>query len=263
VNFRTIARNLLAPVTILCRPLRQGWQNLRYQMLAKTNRLPLYQLSISETIGRQIAFADIYEQQQKTFSWIPRPHYFIGGSADPAFLSILIRALTENKFNCIIEFGAGQTSRVLSAWSAETGGKVFTIDHDPDWVEKSRHSVLSKLHRIVHAPLQAGPLGQWYDLASFTEQFPETRADLIIVDGPVGTRRWSRAGIIAEFPMLSRPECVVLWDDLDRFGDLESFAGLVRSLRTHEITFDVRFCQAYRTLGLLFTPQYSGLRYYC
>jgi len=54
-----------------------------------------------------------------------------------------------------------------------------------------------------------------------------------------------------------------LWDDLNRFGDLESFSLLVDRLRAREITFDLRFCQAFRTLGILFTPQYSGLHYYC
>lgn len=262
-DLRFIGRYLVAAIVIFCRPLRRWWVELRYQTFVRVNRLPLYRLSASERTGQQIAFASLYQQQQQTFSWIPKPHYFIGGSADPAFLSILIRVLTENEIHSVIEFGAGQTTRALSSWSDEMSAEVFTIDHDQEWVERLRSSITSSKHHVIHAPLRTGPLGLWYDLAAFKERFPDVRADLIIVDGPLGTRRNSRAGIVHEFANLSRSECVVLWDDLNRLGDLESFSLLVDRLRARDTTFDLRFCQAFRTLGILFTPQYADLHYYC
>lgn len=256
-------RHLFAAILFMCRPLRQWWARFWYYLLVRVNRLPLYHQSIPERVGQQLAFVNLYQQQREVYPWIPKLQYLIGGSADPAFMSILIRALTENKFRSVLEFGAGQTTRLLSAWSVETGGTVFTVDHDLEWVAQSRRLTTSATHHVIHAPLRTGPQGDWYDLAAFKMQFPDAKADLIIVDGPVGTRRMSRAGFIEEFPNVSGSQYVILWDDLNRFGDFESFAAFVDGLQKKGGECEVKFCQAFRTLGMVFTPSYSSLRYYC
>jgi hypothetical protein len=212
----------------------------------------------------ELAYIDVLRQLTAHHTWLRFPSFPVGGAASHTFLAILARALIECRFRSVLELGAGETSRVLSAWATETGARVWTIESDIGWVEECQRRASTANHEIVYAPLREDESGHiWYDFAKIRSHLGQDRAELIIVDGPIGTPSWSRAGIIGRFSEVRADDWVVLWDDLHREGDLQSFAGFVRHLREQRIPHDVACCQASRTLGLVFSPKYSRLKYYC
>jgi len=247
---------------IVARPLKKYFYKVRYAKLVQKTGLPLYELGEDEKRGAELVWSDIVRQLQSSTNWLNHVIYPIGGAASPAFIGVLSRILIENKLSTIIEFGVGQTSKVLSNWAKETGGQVFSIEHDSYWANECRQELEHDSHEIIYAPLKVGSSGYtWYDESAIMRSLDGQRADLIIVDGPIGTARWSRAGIIDFFDNLHKDDWIVLWDDLHRYGDLESFSEFVHSKNISSGSIDVSFCQAFRTLGLVFTDKYRSLKY--
>jgi hypothetical protein len=245
-------------------PSRAWLSKVRYELLVKRSGLPIYRVPPADRMATELAHVDILRRMTQEHPWMPNAVFPVGGAATHAFLAILARALMECRFNKVLELGAGQTTRLLSAWSNTFGAKVWTLENDEHWADEARSAVSSPSHTIVHAPLRADENGHfWYDAKVVRAHLANERVDLIIVDGPVGTRRWSRAGVIERFTELRAEEWVVLWDDLQRQGDLESFAAFIGRLRDTDIPHGVACCQGSRTLGLVFSPEHRRLKHFC
>jgi hypothetical protein len=101
---------------------------------------------------------------------------------------------------------------------------------------------------------------KWYGTPD-ANALPQKNFDLVVVDGPVGTKRYSRYGIVEHIPEWLSKDWAVIWDDLDRPADLESFAALVDRLRTMKVAHDHVILDGDRTIGLVHSPSFSALRY--
>jgi hypothetical protein len=258
---RSLAASAL---TVALAPFKEWQRRLHYDLLVKRTGLPIYRITPGEKLGYELASVDLLRRLCESHAWLQFPMFPVGGAANHAFLAILVRALSECDFDSVLEFGAGQTTRVLSEWSKVSGAKVCTIESDAGWITECRKIVSSPHHQLVHAPLCESNDGhQWYDFEVVRAHHRSGAASLIIVDGPVGIKRWSRAGFIQRFDELRGENWVVLWDDLHRYGDLQSFAAFIRKLENHRVPHGVVFCQAFRTLGMVFSPRYSRVKYYC
>jgi hypothetical protein len=245
-------------------PLKPWVRRFRYDLMVKRSGLPFYRIPPPDKVAMELAYVDLFRRQCETHQWLHFPVYPVGGAANHAFLSILVRALTECNFGTVLEFGAGQTTRILSEWSKVSGAKIFTVENDAGWVNECRKTATSPTHQLVHAPLRLSDSGHlWYDYDVVRVQCSQRAAELIIVDGPVGAEQWSRAGFIERFEALHASEWVVLWDDLHRLGDLQSFAAFIQKLRREKVAHDVACCQAFRTLGIVFSPKFSHVKFYC
>lgn len=197
-------------------------------------------------------------------SWIPAPLYPTGGAAGPLLLYILIRTLNESEIDHVLDLGAGQTTRVVNAWAARGNGHLVTFEQDPVWATSLRAEVDRQHTRVLHLPLEEFSLNgttlQWYSSPP-PGTLPTTGFDLLIVDGPVGTERLSRYGIIPHVPEWLNQEWAIIWDDLQRPADLESFALLIERLRSLGVAHDHIIIGGERIIGLVFTPKYSAMRY--
>lgn len=191
-------------------PLRRQFEQLSYWWFVKRSGLPLYPASATDCLSRELAFVDIFRQQQVASSWLKGPFFPIGGAANTALLSMLARGLDECDFQTVLEFGAGQSTRVLAAWARTTGRQVFTVEEDAGWADQLRRTAGGPSHQVLHIPLTRLPTGElWYDPGLLKAKLGGCRADLILVDGPIGTRRRSRAGLLTEFHNLHRPEWAI------------------------------------------------------
>lgn len=213
----------------------------------------------SETRAR-----DLLRRAERATSWVPSPLYPAGGAAGPLLLYLLIRALNELPVEHVLELGAGQSTVLFDAWARKANGSVVSLEHDKQWAESVGSRVDSTRTRVVYAPLieQPAPSGStmWYTPPP-KDIFPKSGFDLVLVDGPVGTRRLSRYGIVEHLPEWMGPEWLVLWDDLDRPADLKSFALLIERLRARGVPHHHVLLDGNRTVGLVNTPGFDAARY--
>ena len=131
-------------------------------------------------------------------------------------------------------------------------------------MDKIGRKLLSGRVKLTHLPLHTLTTSEgavdWYS-PPHPALVPSSGFDLVIVDGPTGTRHLSRYGIAEYTPEWMAPEWMLLWDDLDREADLDSFGRLVEKLRRRGVSHDHLLLDGDRTVGLILTPAFQFMRY--
>ena len=256
----------LYPLHWLNRTSTIALERCQYLWLARHHGIDFYPETPLARLSKDMCAVDLLRRLQVEHPWIPASLFPGAGSADHKLLYVLGRALAEFRFRSILELGAGETTKILDAFARQTGHRVTTLEHDADWVQRVRNRGLADTHMLLHCPLvtyedKLAGLYRWYDLTKVSSALND-RFDLFVVDGPVGTRYFSRFGFARFFPTRRGDDWLLLWDDLDRVGDLQSFAALVDELRSARSEFGHRLIVSGRTLGAVFTPAFEAVRYY-
>ena len=129
----------------------------------------------------------------------------------------------------VVELGAGISTVVLGRLMADRGGRVTTLEHDPDWARVVRGYITREELpvRLVEAPLAPSDaaLGgaPWYAAEALAE-LPGGGIDLLLVDGPPG---YGEGMELSRFPALPAlhdrlaPGALVVLDDAGRPGERE------------------------------------------
>jgi GT2 family glycosyltransferase/predicted O-methyltransferase YrrM len=113
-----------------------------------------------------------------------------GWAAYPDFLKKIAETILLKQPKFIVEASSGVSSIIIGYCFKKLGtGKVISLEHDLNYVEKSR--TLIKRHKlqdyveIIHAPLKKFTITNkewlWYDISSLENQPP---IEMIVVDGP-------------------------------------------------------------------------------
>jgi hypothetical protein len=251
------------PAYLLYAGAQRFLEDWRYHRLVRRNRLPIYRETPIQKLSNETAYMDMLRQLRDCCPWFPPVVYPVGGAASYGLLYILVRSLREQSFANVLELGVGQTTTLLSAYSRCSGTRILSLDENASWADALGRECSSELHRVRHAPLvQSTRKTPWYDLQAVREELPLGSVDLFLVDGPVGARRFSRAGILDVFFDLCADEWLVFWDDVHRAGDLESFVLFLDAARARKLDVKVGFCTGAKTVGVAFTPKYSSVGHY-
>lgn len=111
----------------------------------------------------------------------PRHYSLGGGSISENLVSCIMDILPEN--NTILELGSGYGTIELCKHY-----KVYSVEHEKDWIGFGPST-------YIHAPLTphkevSGFMGKrWYDREILERELPKLTYDLLLVDGPAGTKR--------------------------------------------------------------------------
>lgn len=133
-----------------------------------------------------------------------------GWTAEPLLLATFAE-LAGTQRDPILEIGSGLTTVVLASIVRRTGTAAHVFEHDPWWLRRIRHLTadVSPL-TIHHCPIIGYDDYDWYQLPP---SLPD-RFGLVLCDGPPGTTRGGRAGLVELADRLH--EATVLLDDTHR-----------------------------------------------
>lgn len=242
--------------------LIEKWQ---YHSLVKANSLPIYDETELDRIRKDVVSIDLLHRIQAQFEWSQIPLFPIAGAADHKLLYILIRALGEYQVERVVEFGVGQSTHVLNAYARSTGKSVVSIEQDERWAGDVVKDPAT-CHVVVHCPLvryENDVWGQywWYDESILRRHF-DVGFDLVLIDGPIGTNRYSRVGIVDHIDRLLKNDWLLIWDDVHRLGDLQSFIQLIKKLQGKQISFDYALLTGSKSIGIVFSKKYEAVRFY-
>ena len=131
----------------------------------------------------------------------------------------------------IVELGAGVSTIVLARLMRERGGRLTSVEHDPDWTRvvssQLEREGLERVARLVRAPLEPHPLAldraPWYAAAMLAD-LPASGIELLLVDGPPGYGKGMARSRYPALPVLAErlaPGAVVVLDDAERPGERE------------------------------------------
>jgi hypothetical protein len=257
----------LPPAIAVKRWVLQQTEAWRYQSIVKRRRLPVYYASPLERLARELACSDLLWSTLRQAQLSDLVLYPIGGAASYGLLYILARALTEQAFSSVLELGAGQTTKLLGRYASISSVRVTTVEHDEAWIRRLRDGVAPERHTLVRAPIRSfmdSQVGRydWYDLDALFSAREALPFDLFVIDGPTGTRHYSRFGIVPRFHDLCAEEWLVIWDDLDRSADLESFGEFVHRQQRAGVAVGCAFYVGQRTVGVAFTPKFEAVGHY-
>ncbi len=121
----------------------------------------------------------------------------------------------------ILECGSGATTILLGILCGKQNVEVWSLEHFPEWRERVSEALnengLSGVH-VCAAPLKDYGDFAWYDppLAQMPPEF-----SLVICDGPPGSTKGGRYGLLPVMGERLSPGATILLDDAGRPGELE------------------------------------------
>lgn len=177
-----------------------------------------------------------------------------GGAANYSLLYLILRIGLDFRPSSVLDIGAGQSTLLWSMLHRHgIVDDVLTLESDADWGARIAAQVS---HEVMVTPLRSVPVA---GRPAMTYDWPAARAgrrfDAIVCDGPNGTARRSRCGVLH---MLDEaPEDMVLvLDDAERPGEQETVAAIHDRLQADGIDYGVGVVRAAKTQVLFATGRF-------
>jgi len=197
---------------------------------------------------------------QAFLNLLPEKHDFypFGGSANSSLLYFLGRFLKEFRELNIVELGMGQTTILLNIF-AENQDNHFSIDDNEFWIDSVNSKLINPeksqliFRNLIEVEVSSNKTFFYKDFESI---FENKVVDLVIVDGPKGTKKFSRCGIL---PFLvkrfsDQDNMVVIFDDTHRKAELETFQLLVKMLKNDNVwdeNYKIKYINAMKSQACL------------
>ena len=165
-----------------------------------------------------------------------------GGAANYSLLYLILRIGAEFRPASVLDIGAGQ-STLLWAMLQRRGlvGEVLTLEDDVEWGVRVAAQVT---HEVLVSPLRAvrvdGRATMTYDWAAARAG---RRFDVIVCDGPRGTPRHSRSGILSMLDDLPA-DFAVVFDDAGGDGEQDTIAQVHARLQAAKVDYAVGVLRA-------------------
>lgn len=175
--------------------------------------------------------------------WLKYKSFYPGRWAvEYTFLLTLFRIFEHHKFTNLLEFGLGQTSRMVHQYAAFHNVPAITVEHDDEWIEFTRKDT----HNAYPINVKVLPL-EMVDYNGYKTRtyqgvkttFKNQKFDFILVDGPFGSEHYSRSQIIqlAE-NNLAETFCIII-DDCNRIGEQETVAEVESVLKKINVKYAI------------------------
>jgi hypothetical protein len=193
----------------------------------------------------QVANAMLFRGTIEDCEWLKYKSFSPGSYAmDNAALYTLFRILNDVKPRNILEFGLGQSSRMIHQFSTYNQGcRAITIEHDIAWRDFFLNGIPKEINMDVRIHETALVKYNGFETLSYKdmETILAVDYDFIVVDGPFGSRHYSRSqilGLVNTWEMGGH-FCIFM-DDTERKGEQETLNMLGVILRQKGIKFHVR-----------------------
>ena len=208
-------------------------RELRWSLFLMRHVNPLVE-SVSENLfpsarvhGREAVYQGIVHRELARLG-IDRPLYPVRSAATYSYLYLLLRICTELPVRRVLELGAGQSTLLLDDLAADANLEVTTLEHDADWA--AHVGARCDRARVVRSPLVRreihGRQAEGYDAGDAADG----PFDVLLVDGPRGRRRHSRRGALEFVERSLGDEFVIVFDDAERRGELDTIGELLKLL---------------------------------
>ncbi len=190
----------------------------------------------------EIEWAHYYHDSIRGKEWLETLPLNVGRWAgNYSFFYILNRILNDYEPNTIVEFGLGESSKVISAYldNKLRSSTHLIIEQNENWAYSfAKRFTLSERSKVKIAPLFKRNIKgfQVNSYAQITEILDKTY-DLYVIDGPFGSPNYSRYDIVDIAEAFTQDdEFIIIYDDFNRKGEKQTFKVLKRLFKDKGIT---------------------------
>lgn len=192
---------------------------------------------------REIEWANIYHDSIRGKKPIEELALYVGRwGGNYSFFYILNRVLADKKPTTILEFGLGESSKFISAYLENylLDSYHTIIEQDENWITSFMgRNKLSGRSDIKHCPVKQISIKGFQSW--FYEGLDEQVAgkfDLVIVDGPIGSARYSRYNIMSVIMKITpADDFVIIIDDANRQGEKDTLEDVFSLLGVKKIPY--------------------------
>ena len=144
-----------------------------------------------------------------------------GYSADLDYLQEVAKRAAEVS-GSVLECGSGLTTLVLGLIAGRRGIDIWTLEHNPEW--HARIDRVLRQHDIPRVRLTLNPLRSYGEYAWYDPPMNEMPREfhLVVCDGPPGTTRGGRYGLLPVIGRHLRQGAIVLLDDTERMSEIDA-----------------------------------------
>lgn len=232
----------------------------KVKRLIKENREVHHQILLNT---KESVWASVYHDSIRGKEWIEKTSLNIGRWAGSyAFFYILNRILSDFCPDRILELGLGESSKMIlnNRRFFASEAKHIIVEHDKKWIECFKEkNELTKGARIVHCELIQRDIKGYTTNAynDFCNQIKDD-FDLYIVDGPFGSKHYSRYDIVNLLSKkTSKDEFVIIFDDSQRQGEKETIVDIFNMLNSNGIQFFYNYYEGIKSTLVIATSKYK------
>ncbi len=205
-----------------------------------------------ENIGkveREILWAHIFNNTIQNSAWLTEASFSPGRWAmGYPELYVLYRILDEAKPKSILELGLGQSTKMIAQYVKEDCDvRHYVVEHDRNWIEfyKNKNTVPANT-QIIHLEreyISYKDEKQVRVFADFKKTFSDKTFDFIVIDAPLGSdmKHYSRIDILTILPQCLKENFVIVLDDAERSGEMNTIKEIDRVLKESQIGFKRSF----------------------
>jgi hypothetical protein len=180
----------------------------------------------------ELEWAHIYKETIRGRKWLEELGISPGRWAgNYSFLYILTRVLIDYKPSRILEFGLGESSKLISACISNElqSSNHVVLEQSAEWIEtfKTRYKLANNTS-ILHLPLIEISVNNYLVNSFKGIEVVKDSFELYIVDGPFGSDRYSRYDICLLAANFSEgDEFIIIIDDYNRIGEKDTANALL------------------------------------
>ena len=173
--------------------------------------------------------------------WLKYQNFSPGGWAvDYGMLYTLYRVLNGVKPKHILEFGLGQSSKMIHQYADYYQTEAVTCEHDDQWIHffnegrDGDYIIMIQKMELETIMYKGMETLTYKDIDKFVG---EKKFDFILVDGPYGSEHFSRSQIVDIARNNLLPSFCIIIDDTEREGEQEIIQEVISVLKSSEIQY--------------------------
>lgn len=201
--------------------------------IAKENNRMLHELN----------WANVFKSTIVGSAWLKNQSFSPGRfAAGYPLLYYLYRILNDTKPKSVLEFGLGQSSKLLFQYAQyNPDAKVTSIEHDSAWIhfftEDPAPPSNAEIIQVENAIIKYKGVDT-LSVNNIQEVLGDNKFDLILVDGPNGSERYSRSQILQLIPHnINTNHFCIIMDDFERDGEKETCSEMEDLMAKHNIAW--------------------------
>ncbi|MDX6746067.1 hypothetical protein SHK09_04625 [Polaribacter sp. PL03] len=210
-------------------------------------------------------WANVYHDSIRGVDFIQKLPLNIGRWAgNYTFFYILNRILKDVRPNSILEFGLGESSKFISCYldNLLINSDHKIIEHDVVWKENftEQFEISNNTEIQICELVQIDIKGNFVNSYSNIESVIDKKYDLYLVDGPFGSKYFSRYDIVNIANNFDEnDEFIIIIDDYNRFGEKQTSEDLIDLFIRKNIKIYKRVYSGNKSLMIFVTEKYKFL----
>ncbi len=191
----------------------------------------------------EIVWSKVWDDTQKGIDWMKELPSVSPGrwAVGYNYIYVLTRILNDNNPHKILDLGLGISSTIISYYCSKNLNMIHDIvEEDEEWANFYKKNKILSQYTTIHI-LEClekeynGKTINYYN--SFDTVVKNKKYDLISIDGPKGSDRFSRRDIVDYIPEILEEDFIILLDDTNRIGEKDTIKEIKKKLENNSIEF--------------------------